>query len=208
MTESQRQLYQKICDLEITAVTSTLSFESRLARENGWDLAQAVRVNDEYRKFLFLLIHAGHPVTPSDQVDQAWHLHLLYTRSYWDDLCGRLINRPLHHGPTAGGNSENEKFVDWYEQTKLSYRRFFAQDPPLDIWPSSSKRFGEDTQFRRINMLRCWVLPNPLYRLRWWMRRLKFLGQRYRLSATKFFTASKPMIDCKFKYGRRPSTRN
>ena len=61
------------------------------------------RVIEEYRKFLYLLASAGHPVTPSDQVDQAWHLHLTYTRSYWEDLCEKTIGKPLHHGPTKGG---------------------------------------------------------------------------------------------------------
>ena len=31
---------------------------------------------EEYRKFVFLALVAGHQITPSDQVDQVWHLHL------------------------------------------------------------------------------------------------------------------------------------
>ncbi|MCX5952813.1 MAG: hypothetical protein NTZ40_04815 [Cyanobacteria bacterium] len=31
---------------------------------------------EEYRKFVFLALVAGHQITPSDQVDQVGHLHL------------------------------------------------------------------------------------------------------------------------------------
>ncbi len=47
---------------------------------------------DEYRRFAFLAATAGHPVTPSDAVDQAWHLHLTYSRDYWDRFCPLLGN--------------------------------------------------------------------------------------------------------------------
>ena len=86
----------------------------RLARDNGWTFEFAERVVEEYRRFAFLAKTAGHPVTPSDEVDQMWHLHLTYTRSYWDDFCGRVLEAPLHHDPTQGGRAEGEKFDDWY----------------------------------------------------------------------------------------------
>lgn len=48
-----------------------LTFSQRLARDNCWSLNYAQRVIKEYKKFAFLAVCAGHPVTPSDQVDQA-----------------------------------------------------------------------------------------------------------------------------------------
>lgn len=63
------------------------AFADRLARENGWSLGFAERVVVEYKKFVFLCMTAGHPCTPSEHVDQAWHLHLAYTRSYWTRMC-------------------------------------------------------------------------------------------------------------------------
>jgi hypothetical protein len=105
----------------------------------------------EYRRFVFLAMEAGHPVTPSEQVDQAWHLHLLYTRSYWDDLCGQVLGRPLHHGPTQGGPAEGAKFHDWYRATLDSYERIFGRRPPADIWPEPAARFRHADRFRRIN---------------------------------------------------------
>jgi uncharacterized protein (TIGR04222 family) len=131
----------------------------RLARENGWELAFARRVVDEYKRFVYLAMTAGHEVTPSDEVDQAWHLHLTYTRSYWDELCGKTLGRPLHHGPTRGGQAEGERFREQYAQTLASYRTAFGQEPPPDVWPAASIRFGEATEFVRVNRRRVWLIP-------------------------------------------------
>jgi len=95
-------LWQKLESFPLDDPSSGLRFSDRLARENGWSAAHSSGVIAEYRKFLYLCATAGHPVTPSDAVDQAWHLHLCYTQSYWDDLCGDILRFPLHHGPTKG----------------------------------------------------------------------------------------------------------
>lgn len=141
------------------------SFSKRLARDNGWSATFAQRVALEYKKFLYLAATCGHPVTPSDEVDQAWHLHLVYTRSYWDDLCGQVLGFSLHHGPTKGGAAEGHKFRDWYAQTLRSYREAFGTAPPADIWPPAAQRFGEAPYFQRLNRKRYFLVPRP--RLRW-----------------------------------------
>ena len=37
----------------------------------------------------------GRHIGPSDEVDQAWHLHLVYTRSYWGEFCPNVLGKPL-----------------------------------------------------------------------------------------------------------------
>ncbi|MEM9379186.1 MAG: hypothetical protein AAGB93_04480, partial [Planctomycetota bacterium] len=103
---------------EFDAPGTTLTFAARLARENGWSRSRALRVLDEYRRFLVLACVADHVVTPSEDVDRAWHLHLTYTRSYWQDLCRDTLGRELHHEPTEGGAAESEKYRDLYEATR------------------------------------------------------------------------------------------
>ena len=53
-------------------------YSVRLAKENYWPKAYAELVIGEYKKFCYLGMIAGHPVAPSDPVDQAWHLHILF----------------------------------------------------------------------------------------------------------------------------------
>ncbi len=127
-----------------------LSFVKRLARENNWSLEFAHEVCEEYIKFIFLMNSAGHPVTPSDEVDQAWHLHMQYSRHYikMSKIFGKDF---LHHEPTKGGKNEDNKFINWYEKTKLSYISIFKQLPPKHIWPSSEIRFKVSPQAFRIN---------------------------------------------------------
>lgn len=143
---------------EIDQPGARLPFSARLARDQGWDSGFARRVTGEYKRFLWLAMRAGHPVTPSREVDEAWHLHLCYTRSYWEDLCGKVLGKPLHHGPTEGGPAEDEKFSDWYGRTLESYRRHFGEEPPADIWPPAAKRFAPPVR-RMVDPAEHWILP-------------------------------------------------
>ena len=166
MNAEHAQLYRRITGFDIDEPGVRLPFTARLARENGWDRDYARRVVGEYKKFMFLAVATGHPVTPSEQVDQAWHLHLVYTRSYWEDFCGKVLSQPVHHGPTKGGHEEQAKYHEWYERTKESYHRLFEEKPPADIWPDADKRFGEDLHYRRVNTKRNWIVPKPWSRSR------------------------------------------
>jgi uncharacterized protein (TIGR04222 family) len=159
MDAKQSALYEKLMAFEFEQGPTSLTFADRLAKENGWRVAYAQRVIDEYKRFLFLAMAADHPVSPSDPVDQAWHLHLVYTRSYWDDLCRDMLGRPLHHGPTLGGAAEQHKHNDWYERTLASYRSFFADEPPSDIWPSLATWKRSPTRYERVDRERFWLMP-------------------------------------------------
>lgn len=131
-------------------------FVLRLAKENGWTPEFARRVCDEYLRFVYLALAAGHPVSPSPEVDEAWHLHLMYTRSYWDHLCGSVLGKPLHHEPSRGGQVETVKFDDWYARTLQSYEAAFGSSPPADIWPR--ERHGHRPEHPRIDLAEHWVI--------------------------------------------------
>lgn len=150
------ELWKRLENFEFDRPDTALPFSGRLARENRWSQEFACRVVVEYKRFLYLCLAAGHPVTPSDEVDQAWHLHLVNTRSYWQDLCQETLGQEIHHGPTRGGEVENSKFIDWYGRTLKSYYQEFEESPPPDIWPEAKVRFGGD--FQRVDLARNWVL--------------------------------------------------
>ena len=94
---------------------------------------------------------AGHPVTPSDAVDQAWHLHLCYTRDYWQRFCPDVLGRDLHHGPTAGGRIEEHRYFDQYAATLASYESVFGEAAPVDLWPAAATRLRDDPRARRVH---------------------------------------------------------
>lgn len=156
MNPDQTSLWHRIQAHALDDPFAPCPFSSRLAKENAWGPAFTQRVLEEYRRFAFLAVAAGHPVSPSDAVDQAWHLHLLYTRDYWGEFCPGVLRTPLHHGPTRGGADEHHKFADWYGRTLASYRNFFGE-PPVDIWPNPASH----PEAVRIDPARHWVIAKP-----------------------------------------------
>ena len=129
---------------------ASMPFSLRLAHDNGWTQAYALRVIDEYRRFVTLACIAEGEVTPSDEVDQVWHQHLAYSRMYWEDFCPKVLRRPLHHGPTEGGETANIRYEDNYRRTLALYRETFSEAPPPDIWPPPEVRFGA-SDYTRVN---------------------------------------------------------
>ena len=165
MVPVHSELWQRILDFSIDGPEPpALSFAHRLARENGWPLPFADRAILEYKRFAFLAMTVGHPVCPSEQVDQVWHLHLTYTRSYWGRFCKEVLGKPLHHDPTKGGPSEAAKHVRMYDATLAGYREAFGCKPPADLWPSAAIRFGEDAQHRQVDTGKSWIVPKATVR--------------------------------------------
>lgn len=159
MVISNPELWTRISDHALDDPAAVWPFSQRLAEENGWSQAYAERVVTEYKKFAYLACTLPEPVTPSDQVDQAWHLHLTYTKDYWERFCRQVLGRDLHHDPTQGGVEEDAKYRNWYLRTLRSYAEEFDVPPPADIWPPSDVRFVAPQFMRRIDTQSNWVVP-------------------------------------------------
>lgn len=150
MTPTVTGTHAFVLEYQLDDPKSVYPFSRRLADENGWSYDFAQRVIKEYLRFVYLGMTAGHKVTPSDEVDQVWHLHQIYSEDYWGCFCPEILGRDFHHGPTKGGNKEDTKYKEWYEKTKQSYRQIFGEEPPEDVWPPSEVRFG--SRFMRIDI--------------------------------------------------------
>lgn len=158
MHMKDRELWQRISQFRVDDDSSELRFVDRLARDNGWARAYAEDVYEEYLKFVYLMALGEGIRTPSDAVDQAWHLHLSYSQSYWDDLCKGTLHAPLHHGPTRGGNEEAQKYRDAYARTLQAYEREFGHPPMPRIWPPTGQRFSHVDRFQRVNTANRFVI--------------------------------------------------
>jgi hypothetical protein len=154
-------LQQRLMGFKIDVYGAALPFSARLCRENCWHETYAERCITEYKRFLYLVLRSERELTPSDQVDQVWHLHLLYTQSYWIDLCQQTLGCPLHHLPTKGGGRELARFKVQYQATLDSYRACFGAEPPADIWPSVEDRFRHADAFVRANRASHWLIRKP-----------------------------------------------
>ncbi len=140
-TQTDPLLLQRIMDFPLSDPNAEITFASKLADENAWTLGYATQVELEYRRFLYLSKVAGHTVCPSDDVDQAWHLHLTQTRSY-HTFCADVLGEFLHHRESKGGATELQKHRAMYQTTLASYRQVLGNPPPIAIWPGTEKRFA------------------------------------------------------------------
>lgn len=151
------ELYQKILNYPFDNINAIAPFSSRLAVDNAWSIDYTKHVIVEYKRFLFLMLVAGHKVAPSDQIDQAWHLHILSSYAYWEDFCGNTVHKKLHHWPAEG----DREFHDWYRMTINSYIRFFGHCPPENIWVSAQIRLTTKTGFIRVDNEKNWIVKKP-----------------------------------------------
>ncbi|MGL4595881.1 MAG: glycine-rich domain-containing protein [Bacteroidia bacterium] len=157
LAPEHQKLWHALCRFDLNDSSSSYTFCERLALENGWSLAFALGAIEEYKRFIFLICVYDESHTPSEEVDQVWHLHLLYTRSYWDEFCGEILKQKIHHGPTKGGKTEHEKYDMLYKRTTEHYAEVFGEEAPLTYWPSPEKRFAP-ARWVRVNKQAVWVI--------------------------------------------------
>lgn len=167
-TVATRALWTRLAAHPFADPTQALDVRRRLAREQGWTLAEADAAIEEYRRFCWLACAAGRPVTPSDEIDQVWHLHLTCTEDYWLVFCPQVLQQSLHHGPTRGGTAEDRRYREQYAATLAAYEQAFGP-PPERWWPGTATRFARPERWVRIDRTRYWLLPKltlqPLRRL-------------------------------------------
>ncbi len=140
-------LWINIRDFKFDKEDDELTYAIKLAFENDWDFNFTQKVINEYKKFLYLCASTNDPHSPSPFVDKAWHLHLSYTKSYWEDMCKGIIGRLLHHEPSRGKEGENEYHDRMYLETLALYEKVYGENPPADIWPPSMEYYRKSKKF-------------------------------------------------------------
>lgn len=151
--------WQRIAAYAFDGEGDDVTLADKLCREHGWLKPFALRAIEEYRRFAYLAMTAGHMVSPSDAVDQVWHMHLMYTRRYWDDWCPNALGGKLHHDPATGRSGEKTGLNDAYARTLDSYRKAFGE-PPADIWPARPD--ASPRSHRRVDLRRAFIVPKPV----------------------------------------------
>jgi hypothetical protein len=160
LLNEHKALWNKIREFPLNEPGAAITFSNKLQEQQEWTASYTERVIEEYRKFIFLCCVAPKGASPSKAVDEAWHLHLTYTKSYWVDLCKNTLGRDIHHHPSKGGAAEDHKHEDWYKETLDQYRQAFGNDPPQDIWPPPFEemdlpepRFEQGLETNSVNFL-------------------------------------------------------
>lgn len=82
----------------------------------------------EAKRMLYLRAVTGNPVSPSEEIDDAWHEMILFTKFYqqFADFIGHFV----HHNPTPGPPDGGKM----YANTKKMYEEVFGEKPNHDYW--------------------------------------------------------------------------
>jgi hypothetical protein len=149
LDDLQRALWQRLLAFNFDQA-GPYPFSLRLANENRWPHEYALQIIEEYRKFLFLATICRAALLPADDVRQAWRLHLIYSVSYWQELCQKVLGQPLSHR-CDNGTEHASKARARFEKTVNLYRVYFGE-PPVAIWYETERLGG--TFFERFKQSR------------------------------------------------------
>lgn len=105
--------------------------EEYLRQKYNWEPIYSRLAVREYKRFLILALSSDQEVTPSLDVDEVWHTHILHTRSYLQFI--KIIGRALHHDP--GMPNARGEYQDQYLRTLALYQTTFNEAAPSTVWP-------------------------------------------------------------------------
>lgn len=143
-------LWLKLMAMNMQGAAAFAPFMETVQKQMGMSRDLASRVIEEYRKFLFLAMRAGHQVMPPGAFGEAWMLQMQNAQDFWEKLGDTVGERP------APGESKTGPADPWTETLK-SYERIFGMKPPMDIWGAGSASANPWMQWGA-NMRKMWGL--------------------------------------------------
>jgi hypothetical protein len=133
-----QELWNRVAALDLSAVVS------QLVNYQGWTAERAASVEQRYRRFFYL--KASLPdgmASPSAEIDEFWHQHIINTRQYGSD-CWRVAGRFLHHTFLSPTDPEQAREIQtvWLA-TWICYETLFEEPYEetigtalLERWPN------------------------------------------------------------------------
>ena len=128
---SQPALWQRLARHPIGGAQQALLLR-KLVTEQGWSEDFCQQAVEAYRRFVYLACVSATPVSPSQVVDAVWHLHLTFSRDYWQVFCPQVLGRPLHHEPSD--DTQAARLRAQYLATLALYQAEFDCPPPPAVW--------------------------------------------------------------------------
>ena len=90
-----------------------------LKKQPSWTNTKISELIKEYKNFLFLAANSNTEQTPSADVDEVWHEHILFTKDY-ERWC-KMLGKTIHHNPEKIG--EKKDYSKQFEETKSSLKK-------------------------------------------------------------------------------------
>ncbi len=109
------------------------SFARQLGDVTGLAPASAGRLEQEYRRFLYIAAVTASPREPLGLLRQAWDYHAGFD-GYLYDFCPWVLERHLPAGP-VGKLTGPAYAAAWFD-----YTTEFGAEPPAPYWPAPDAR--------------------------------------------------------------------
>jgi hypothetical protein len=129
MALSQARLWNTI-EHTVIAGEQALLFRQKLKDQHAWPDAFIDSAIIEYKRFLYLVAISdtsipSSNIVPSKIVDEIWHLHLTFTRDYWQ-VWAKILGKEIHHNP-----SDSSDHLAFATSKALYATEFDCQPCPL-----------------------------------------------------------------------------
>ncbi|MGI5288358.1 glycine-rich domain-containing protein [Nonomuraea polychroma] len=111
---------------------------TRISDEHQMPIEHAERVMEQALGFLYTCaLNPDAALSPSPQVDIAWHAFILHTRPY-AEFCETVAGRFLHHVPDDGDDGDSAEAA---QRIGLTLDAMRAADLPVDaeLWLTNGK---------------------------------------------------------------------
>ncbi len=143
-------LWLKLSSMNLQGAQAMAPYVQMMQKQMGWSTGMAAKVIEEYRKFLFLAMRAGHQVIPPGALSDVWMSHMQNAQNFWEQFGQVLEDKPAPGGFDA---KAFQAAADPWKQTLESYERIFGMAPPMDIWGKPAEANPLDEMMRNYRKL-------------------------------------------------------
>ena len=125
-------------------------FRERLKKNHPeWSYGKVTELLREYRAFLHLCANSSIDHTPSAEVDEVWHEHILFTKDY-ERWC-KLLGKTIQHNPETPWNKQDYKSMYKVTTDELSYvNKKSVEIPKPTPKPVSKVKIRKETKSPKI----------------------------------------------------------
>ena len=141
---SNPNLWSRLHAFEFDDIGASAPFSTKLGVAENWSDEFTWAVITEYRRYLYLTQVSETPLVPPLAILRAWQMHLTFSRNYWNELCAKVFDQPLHYDPIQN-ESDLLGYRIRYEDARRLYTEEFGEAPPDSIWRAKPDDHPLDT---------------------------------------------------------------
>lgn len=99
----------------------------------GWSKEKVEQIEVWYRRFLYIRLHEKEAVlVPTNDIDEFWHIHMLYTKQYYND-CKKIFSCIVQHNPTVEpSKEENDLFLKNFKNSLELFQKYYNEIPNIE----------------------------------------------------------------------------